>query len=126
MVTVINRSCAKRNYVTQGHGCDLFPCEEQDLRIRHEHDSDPWPCIPCAGVMKKWGFKGMPATHGVSLSHRHGGAIGGRTNPGKVYKGKKMPGNMGDDRRTVHDCLVYKVGAGLKVQDTASNIEGGL
>uniref|UniRef100_A0A7S3VKZ0 Large ribosomal subunit protein uL3m n=1 Tax=Dunaliella tertiolecta TaxID=3047 RepID=A0A7S3VKZ0_DUNTE len=63
------------------------------------------------GVMKRWNFKGMPATHGNSLSHRHGGAIGGRTDPGKVWKGKKMPGNMGDERRTVHDCLVYKVGA---------------
>eukprot|EP00983_Pelagomonas_calceolata_P001850 61721-Pelagomonas_calceolata.AAC.4 len=61
--------------------------------------------------MKRWNFKGMPATHGNSLSHRHGGAIGGRTDPGKVWKGKKMPGNMGDERRTVHDCLVYKVGA---------------
>ncbi|KAF5830157.1 translation protein [Dunaliella salina] len=61
------------------------------------------------GVMKRWNFKGMPATHGNSLSHRHGGAIGGRTDPGKVWKGKKMPGNMGDERRTVHDCLVYKV-----------------
>ncbi|KAJ9526278.1 hypothetical protein QJQ45_009749 [Haematococcus lacustris] len=60
------------------------------------------------GVMKKWNFKGLPASHGVSLAHRSPGSIGCRTDPGKVWKGKKMPGNMGDERRTVHDCLVYK------------------
>jgi len=70
--------------------------------------------------MKKWNFKGMPATHGVSLSHRHGGAIGGRTDPGRVWKGKKMPGNMGNERRTVHDCLVYKVGYSFVTAKPAS------
>lgn len=59
--------------------------------------------------MKRWGFKGQPASHGVSLAHRSPGAIGGRQDPGKVWKGKKLPGCMGDERRTVHHCLVYKV-----------------
>lgn len=85
-------------------------CNEQRCNEEMEEVLVVWGARPSAGVMKKWHFKGMPASHGVSLSHRHGGAIGGRTDPGKVWKGKKMPGNMGDDRRTVHDCLVYKVG----------------
>ncbi len=62
--------------------------------------------------MKRHGFKGLPASHGVSLAHRSPGSIGNRTSPGKVWKGKKMPGQMGDERRTVHNCLVYKVGGG--------------
>lgn len=48
-----------------------------------------------SGVMKKWGFKGQPASHGVSLMHRSGGSIGCSTTPGKVWKGKKMAGRMG-------------------------------
>jgi len=63
------------------------------------------------GVMKKHHFKGLPASHGVSLAHRSPGAIGNRTDPGKIWKGKKMPGNMGDERRTVHNMLVYRVDA---------------
>ncbi|MEW5306372.1 MAG: hypothetical protein WDW36_008840 [Sanguina aurantia] len=61
------------------------------------------------GVMKRWGFKGLPATRGVSLAHRSPGAIGGRQDPGKVWKGQKLPGHMGNERRTVQNCLVYKV-----------------
>ncbi|PNW88273.1 hypothetical protein CHLRE_01g022250v5 [Chlamydomonas reinhardtii] len=63
------------------------------------------------GVMRRWGFKGLPASHGVSLSHRAPGSIGNRQDPGKIWKGKKLPGCMGDERRTVHNCLVYKVDA---------------
>ncbi|ORX81251.1 translation protein, partial [Basidiobolus meristosporus CBS 931.73] len=54
-----------------------------------------------AGGMKRWGFKGLRATHGVSLSHRSIGSTGQRTDPGKVFKGKKMPGRLGGDRVTV-------------------------
>lgn len=61
------------------------------------------------GVMKRWNFKGQPASHGVSLSHRAPGSIGNRADPGRVFKGKRMPGHMGDERRTVRHCLVYKV-----------------
>ena len=59
--------------------------------------------------MKRWGFKGLPASHGVSLTHRSPGSIGNRKSPGKVWKGKKLPGHMGDECRTVHNCLLYKV-----------------
>eukprot|EP00798_Chlamydomonas_sp_ICE-L_P018535 gene18535-25041_t len=55
------------------------------------------------------GFAGLPASHGVSLHHRAPGAIGCRTDPGRVWKGKKLPSLMGERRRTVHNCLVYKV-----------------
>lgn len=61
------------------------------------------------GVMKRWGFKGMPASHGVSLAHRAPGSIGNRKDPGRVWKGKKLPGWMGCDNRTVHNCLLFKV-----------------
>jgi large subunit ribosomal protein L3 len=43
------------------------------------------------------------------LAHRAPGSIGNRQDPGKIWKGKKLPGCMGDERRTVHNCLVYKV-----------------
>nr|8A22_Ab Chain Ab, uL3m [Polytomella magna]8APN_Ab Chain Ab, uL3m [Polytomella magna]8APO_Ab Chain Ab, uL3m [Polytomella magna] len=61
------------------------------------------------GVMKRWGFKGMPASHGVSLSHRKPGATGGRQDPGKIWKEKKLPGHMGDEKRTQLGLELYKV-----------------
>lgn len=68
-----------------------------------------FPPLLQSGVMKRWGFKGLPASHGVSLTHRSPGSIGNRKSPGKVWKGKKLPGHMGDECRTVHNCLLYKV-----------------
>ena len=53
-----------------------------------------------AGAMKRWGFGGLRATHGVSVSHRSIGSTGGRQDPGKTFKNKKMPGHMGTDRVT--------------------------
>jgi large subunit ribosomal protein L3 len=53
-----------------------------------------------AGAMKRWGFGGLRATHGVSVSHRSHGSTGQRQDPGKVFKGKKMAGHMGDRQRT--------------------------
>ena len=50
--------------------------------------------------MKRWGFGGMRATHGVSVSHRALGSTGQRQDPGKVFKNKKMAGHMGDKYRT--------------------------
>ncbi|GLI64732.1 hypothetical protein VaNZ11_008099 [Volvox africanus] len=76
------------------------------------------------GVMKRWGFKGQPASHGVSLSHRAPGAIGNRQDPGKVWKGKKLPGCMGDERRTVHHCLVYKVDAARNLVYVKGQVPG--
>ncbi|KDP28009.1 hypothetical protein JCGZ_19089 [Jatropha curcas] len=61
------------------------------------------------GVMKRHGFKGMPASHGASLSHRSLGSTGQRDAPGKVFKGKKMPGRMGAEQRTVKNVWVYKI-----------------
>ena len=52
------------------------------------------------GGMKRWGFGGLRATHGVSVSHRSLGSTGQRQDPGKVFKGKKMAGHMGDKQRT--------------------------
>jgi large subunit ribosomal protein L3 len=53
-----------------------------------------------AGGMKRWNFGGLRATHGVSVSHRSIGSTGGRQDPGKTFKNKKMPGQMGTDRIT--------------------------
>lgn len=61
------------------------------------------------GVMKRHGFKGQPASHGNSLAHRAPGGIGACQDPGKVWPGKKMPGRMGNKRRTVQSVWVYKV-----------------
>lgn len=61
------------------------------------------------GVMKRWGFAGQPASHGNSLSHRAPGSVGGCQDPGKVFKGKKLPGRMGGKRRTVQNCFVWRV-----------------
>ena len=52
------------------------------------------------GGMKRWGFAGLRATHGVSVSHRSLGSTGQRQDPGKVFKNKKMAGHMGDKQRT--------------------------
>ena len=53
-----------------------------------------------AGGMKRWNFGGLRATHGVSVSHRSIGSTGGRQDPGKTFKNKKMPGHMGVERVT--------------------------
>lgn len=60
------------------------------------------------GVMKKFNFKGGPAAHG-SMFHRRGGSYGMRQTPGHIFKNKKMPGHMGDDRRTVQNLTIVKV-----------------
>ena len=59
-----------------------------------------------AGSMKRWNFRGLEASHGVSISHRSHGSTGGRQDPGKVWKGKKMAGHMGDERVTVQNLRV--------------------
>ena len=60
------------------------------------------------GVVKRWGFSGGPASHG-SMSHRRPGSIGNKTEPGKVWKGKKMPGHMGMQTVTVKNLKVMFV-----------------
>ena len=61
-----------------------------------------------AGVMKRWNFGGLRASHGVSVSHRSHGSTGQRQDPGKVFKGKKMAGHMGDKQRTMLNLEVIK------------------
>jgi len=64
-----------------------------------------------AGAMKRWGFGGMRATHGVSISHRAHGSTGNRQDPGRVFKGKKMAGHMGDRQRTQQNLEVVRTDA---------------
>ncbi len=64
-----------------------------------------------AGAMKRWGFGGLRATHGVSISHRSHGSTGNRQDPGKVFKGKKMAGHMGDRQRTQQNLEVVRTDA---------------
>ena len=62
-----------------------------------------------AGWMKRWGFHGLRASHGVSLTHRSGGSTGQRQDPGRVEKGKKMPGHMGAKRITTQNLKIIFV-----------------
>tara|TARA_B100000965_G_scaffold149150_1_gene124117 strand:+ start:437 stop:1147 length:711 start_codon:yes stop_codon:yes gene_type:complete len=61
-----------------------------------------------AGVMKKYNFRGLRATHGVSVSHRSHGSTGQRQDPGKVFKNKKMAGQMGNKSRTIQNIEIIK------------------
>lgn len=64
-----------------------------------------------AGVVKRYGFRGKTTTHGTPDRVRHGGSIGQGTTPGKVWKGKKMPGQMGNKRVTTQGVAVVRVDA---------------
>ncbi len=64
-----------------------------------------------AGTIKRWNFKGQPNSHGNSLSHRVPGSIGQCQDPGKVFKGKKMAGHLGNVRKTVQNLSIVKVDA---------------
>lgn len=68
-----------------------------------------------AGVMKRHSFGGLRASHGVSISHRSHGSTGNMRKQGKVFKGKKMAGHLGDNRVTVHNLRVMKI-------DSANNL----
>jgi len=61
------------------------------------------------GVMKRWGFSGGPRSHGAKRWHRRPGSIGQTTDPGRVWKGKKMPGHMGFRRVTVKHLKILRV-----------------
>ena len=63
------------------------------------------------GPMKRHNFSGLRASHGVSISHRSHGSTGQRQDPGKVFKGKKMAGHMGDERVTTQNLVVAKIDA---------------
>ena len=62
-----------------------------------------------AGVVKRWGFKGGPASHGAGGWRRRPGSIGASADPSRVFKGKKMPGRMGAERKTVRNLEIVKI-----------------
>jgi large subunit ribosomal protein L3 len=64
-----------------------------------------------AGAMKRWNFRGLEASHGVSVSHRSHGSTGNRQDPGKTFKNKKMAGHMGDERVTLLNLEIAAVDA---------------
>ncbi|MGV0715686.1 50S ribosomal protein L3 [Mycolicibacterium sp. XJ662] len=64
-----------------------------------------------AGTMKRHGFSGQGASHGAQAVHRRPGSIGGCATPGRVFKGTRMAGRMGNDRVTTQNLLVHKVDA---------------
>ncbi len=64
-----------------------------------------------AGAMKRWNFRGLEASHGVSVSHRSHGSTGNRQDPGKTFKNKKMAGHLGQDRITTQNLKVARVDA---------------
>lgn len=65
-----------------------------------------------AGAMKRWNFGGLRASHGVSISHRSHGSTGGRQDPGKTFKNKKMAGHLGTERVTTLNLRVVETDAG--------------
>jgi large subunit ribosomal protein L3 len=76
------------------------------------------------GGMKRHGFRGMPASHGTSLSHRALGSTGNCQDPGRVFKGKKMAGRMGADRITTQNLRVVKIDRGRDLVYLAGNVPG--
>jgi large subunit ribosomal protein L3 len=81
-----------------------------------------------AGVMKRHNFGGLPASHGVSVSHRSPGSIGQRQTPGRVFKGRRMAGHMGVVRRTMENLKVVQVDAErnlLLIRGAVPGAEGG-
>lgn len=82
-----------------------------------------------AGVMKRWGFAGGPRTHGQSDRQRAPGSIGQGTDPGRVWKGKKMAGKMGDEQVTVKNLQIVEIESEknrLSVSGPVPGIPGGL
>lgn len=80
-----------------------------------------------AGGMKRWNFKGLRATHGVSVSHRSIGSTGNRQDPGKVFKGKKMPGHLGAETVTTQNIVVVKTDTGrglIMVRGSVPGVKG--
>ena len=78
-----------------------------------------------AGVMKRHNFAGLEASHGVSISHRSHGSTGQRQDPGKVFKGKKMAGHLGNERVTVQNLKVVAVDAVKGLLMVKGGVPGG-
>ncbi|KAG8733302.1 54S ribosomal protein L9, mitochondrial [Ceratobasidium sp. 428] len=68
-----------------------------------------------AGTMKRWNFKGLAASHGVSISHRAAGSTGQHQDPGRVFPGKKMAGRLGGERTTVQNLFVHRIDTSLNL-----------
>ena len=81
-----------------------------------------------AGGMKRWNFGGLRASHGVSISHRSIGSTGGRQDPGKTFKNKKMPGHLGVERVTTQNLRVVQTDADrglILVEGAVPGVKGG-
>ncbi|CAK6949559.1 S ribosomal protein L3%2C mitochondrial [Scomber scombrus] len=76
------------------------------------------------GVMKRWGFKGQPATHGQTKTHRRPGASGPGGDPAKVFKGKKMPGRMGNTYITAFGLKIWRVNTTYNVLYVHGSVPG--
>uniref|UniRef100_A0A1A8KA99 Large ribosomal subunit protein uL3m n=1 Tax=Nothobranchius kuhntae TaxID=321403 RepID=A0A1A8KA99_NOTKU len=76
------------------------------------------------GVMKRWGFKGQPASHGQTKTHRRPGASGPGGDPAKVFKGKKMPGRMGNTYVTAHGLKIWRVNTKYNVLYVHGSVPG--
>jgi len=82
-----------------------------------------------AGVIKRWSFGGFPGSHGTHEYFRHGGSIGNRSFPGRVFKGKRMAGHLGDERVSVLNLEVIEVRAEgnlLLVKGAVPGAKGGV
>jgi large subunit ribosomal protein L3 len=77
-----------------------------------------------AGAMKRHNFRGLEASHGVSVSHRSHGSTGGRQDPGKVFKNKKMAGHLGAERVTTQNIKVVAIDAENNVIMVKGNVPG--
>jgi large subunit ribosomal protein L3 len=77
-----------------------------------------------AGAMKRHNFGGLRASHGVSVSHRSHGSIGACQDPGKVFKGKKMAGHLGDERVTVKNLTLVRIDKEQKLLFIAGGVPG--
>jgi len=81
------------------------------------------------GVMKRHGFHGLRASHGVERKHRSAGSVGAGTTPGRVFKGKKMPGRMGGERTTILSLQVVETDPGrnlLLIKGAVPGPKGGI
>lgn len=76
------------------------------------------------GGMKLWNFKGLRASHGVSVSHRSSGSTGQHQDPGRIWPGKKMAGRMGGERITVQNLEVIRVDTTLDLVYVRGNVPG--
>lgn len=77
-----------------------------------------------AGVMKRHNFRGLEMTHGVSIAHRSHGSTGQCQDPGKVFKGKKMAGHLGDENCTVQNLRVVKADDEKNILIVSGNVPG--